>query len=67
MSDTDSLSNRISAAPLNGALEQFGRVVPALAALLLGGFLVLGAGFAPIEAIHTAAHDSRHSFAFPCH
>jgi cobalt transporter subunit CbtB len=37
------------------------------AAMLLGAFLVLGAGFAPIEALHNAAHDSRHSFAFPCH
>ena len=39
----------------------------ALIALLLGAFFVLGAGFAPIEAIHDAAHDGRHSFAFPCH
>jgi cobalt transporter subunit CbtB len=39
----------------------------ALIALLLGSFFVLGAGFAPIAAIHDAAHDGRHSFAFPCH
>jgi cobalt transporter subunit CbtB len=37
------------------------------AALLLGLFLVLGAGFSPISVVHNAAHDSRHSFAFPCH
>jgi cobalt transporter subunit CbtB len=38
-----------------------------ICAILLGAFLVLGAGFAPISVVHNAAHDSRHSFAFPCH
>jgi cobalt transporter subunit CbtB len=38
-----------------------------VAALLLGLFLVLGAGFSPISVVHNAAHDSRHSFAVPCH
>jgi cobalt transporter subunit CbtB len=42
-------------------------LAPAVFAILLGAFLVLGAGFAPIAALHNAAHDSRHSFAFPCH
>jgi cobalt transporter subunit CbtB len=42
-------------------------VIPALLALLLGTFLVLGIGFAHSDTIHNAAHDSRHSFAFPCH
>jgi cobalt transporter subunit CbtB len=43
------------------------RLTAALVAALLGTFLVLGAGFAPIPAAHDAAHDSRHAFAFPCH
>jgi cobalt transporter subunit CbtB len=43
------------------------RIRPALAAFLLGVFILLGAGLAPIAAIHNAAHDARHSFAFPCH
>ena len=42
-------------------------LLPAVLAALLGSFLVLGAGFAPISALHNAAHDSRHAFAFPCH
>lgn len=33
----------------------------------LGFVIVFAAGFAPSEAVHNAAHDSRHSFAFPCH
>ena len=42
-------------------------IAAALAAVLLGAFLVLGAGFAPLTIAHNAAHDARHSFAFPCH
>ncbi len=42
-------------------------LVPALAALLLGAFLILGTGFAHSEIVHNAAHDARHAFAFPCH
>ena len=42
-------------------------IIPALAALLLGAFLVLGIGFAHSDTVHNAAHDTRHSFAFPCH
>jgi cobalt transporter subunit CbtB len=36
-------------------------------ALLLGVFLIYGVGFAQPAALHEAAHDGRHSFAFPCH
>jgi cobalt transporter subunit CbtB len=34
---------------------------------LLGLFVVGISGFAHIEAVHNAAHDVRHSLAFPCH
>ncbi|HQS19253.1 CbtB domain-containing protein [Reyranella sp.] len=36
-------------------------------ALLLGLGLVFLTGFAYPEAIHNAAHDTRHSLSFPCH
>lgn len=36
-------------------------------AVLLGVFLIYGVGFAQPASIHNAAHDGRHSFAFPCH
>jgi cobalt transporter subunit CbtB len=39
----------------------------ALLGAAFGLFLIYGVGFAHPEAIHNAAHDSRHSFAFPCH
>jgi len=39
----------------------------ALLAALLGIFLLWGVGFSHMSAFHNAAHDTRHSNAFPCH
>ncbi len=36
-------------------------------AVILGLCLFLFVGFSPVEAVHNAAHDARHAFAFPCH
>jgi cobalt transporter subunit CbtB len=44
-----------------------GALVPGLCAGLLGLVLLWGVGFAPISAVHNAAHDARHSNVFPCH
>ena len=43
------------------------RLATAMAAALLGSFLVFGAGLANSDTLHNAAHDGRHAFAFPCH
>lgn len=43
------------------------RLTLAIGAGLLGALLVYFAGFSHIEAVHNAAHDTRHSAAFPCH
>lgn len=37
------------------------------AAALLGLVMLYAAGFAPSAIAHNAAHDGRHSHAFPCH
>ena len=42
-------------------------LAPAILAILLGMFLLYGTGIVQAQALHDAAHDSRHSFAFPCH
>ncbi len=42
-------------------------VVPALIAIALGLFILFGTGFTQPDALHNAAHDARHAFAFPCH
>jgi len=43
------------------------RLWPALAAAMLGMVILFGAALANSDTIHNAAHDTRHSAAFPCH
>jgi len=43
------------------------RLTAAIGAAILGACLVYFAGFSHIDAVHNAAHDTRHSAAFPCH
>jgi cobalt transporter subunit CbtB len=38
-----------------------------IAAILLGIVFVGVTGFAPLQAIHDAAHNTRHAVGFPCH
>jgi len=39
----------------------------AVLAIMLGLFVVGMVGFSHIDVVHNAAHDVRHSNAFPCH
>lgn len=55
------------AATATATATQSQRLVAAASAMLLGAFLVYFAGFSHIDAVHNAAHDTRHSSAFPCH
>ena len=43
------------------------RALPVCVLAILGVFLLYGVGFAQPDVMHNAAHDGRHSFAFPCH
>tara|TARA_B100000676_G_scaffold310423_1_gene376923 strand:+ start:12981 stop:13292 length:312 start_codon:yes stop_codon:yes gene_type:complete len=43
------------------------RAIPVMILAMLGVFLLYGVGFAQPDVLHNAAHDGRHSFAFPCH
>ena len=49
---------------LNAAASRRGW--PAITALLLGALIIFGVGFGP-GIMHNAAHDTRHTMAFPCH
>ena len=35
--------------------------------MVLGASFIFLIGFSHIDAVHNAAHDTRHSSAFPCH
>jgi cobalt transporter subunit CbtB len=38
-----------------------------IAAILLGTLFIGVTGFAPLQALHDAAHNTRHAISFPCH
>lgn len=44
-----------------------GKTGTVLAAALLGVLFVYVTGFAPVAAMHNAAHDTRHAITAPCH
>ena len=41
--------------------------VQAISAMMFGLFIIGMVGFSQIDVLHNAAHDTRHSNAFPCH
>jgi cobalt transporter subunit CbtB len=43
------------------------RLAAATVAAMLGLSMLWGVGFSHVPAWHNAAHDTRHSMAFPCH
>jgi cobalt transporter subunit CbtB len=55
--------------PLSGveAGARADTLAAAVCAALFGCVLIWGVGFSHISALHNAAHDTRHSAAFPCH
>ncbi|KAB0502705.1 MULTISPECIES: CbtB domain-containing protein [Pseudomonas] len=65
ISSTGSNTDKKSTISTTTTLSQ--RLTAAFCASILGASLVYFAGFSHIEAVHNAAHDTRHSSAFPCH
>ncbi|WP_438753048.1 CbtB domain-containing protein [Pararhizobium sp. O133] len=51
----------------NVTLSLNDRITTGILALLIGSFLVFGAGLANSAVLHDTAHDVRHSYGFPCH
>ncbi|WP_108610658.1 CbtB-domain containing protein [Aminobacter sp. MSH1] len=43
------------------------RLLAVAMAGFLGLFIVGFVGFSPMDVVHNAGHDYRHSMAFPCH
>ncbi|HNN86031.1 MAG: CbtB domain-containing protein [Pseudomonadales bacterium] len=42
-------------------------VLPALSSIAAGILLIFAVGFSHMSVAHNAAHDTRHTAAFPCH
>lgn len=61
------MTNTTTTTSSSRTLSRTETLTAALVAMLLGSFLVYGAGFANAQSLHDAAHDTRHAFAFPCH
>ncbi len=51
----------------SGARVPVSRAEAVMPGVLVATFLIFGVGFAHPGIIHDAAHDIRHSAAFPCH
>lgn len=51
--------------PVKGARVR--NKLAAISAIALGAVFIFIIGFSHINAVHNAAHDTRHSAAFPCH
>ena len=43
------------------------KIIPLGMSAIFGLFIVGFVGFSHLEVVHNAAHDTRHSLAFPCH
>ena len=56
-----------SAASTAASVSLSERLAAAAMAALLGLGIIWGVGFSHVPAWHNAAHDTRHSMAFPCH
>ncbi|MCA0016269.1 CbtB-domain containing protein [Mesorhizobium sp. M0152] len=52
---------------LGASVSSQSRLMQLALAGFLGLFVMGFVGFSHIDAVHNAAHDYRHSMAFPCH
>jgi cobalt transporter subunit CbtB len=62
------MSMQSNSLAVNGkAVAQTTDLLPKLFAVAFGLLIIGFVGFSHIEAVHNAAHDTRHTNAFPCH
>ena len=67
MAQSQRAQTQVTQLPAAAATRQVGRLSQSLMAMVLGLFVVGMVGFSHIDVLHNAAHDVRHSNAFPCH
>jgi cobalt transporter subunit CbtB len=51
----------------DAAVVQTGPLLQKVLAIIFGIFIIGVVGFSHIDIVHNAAHNTRHSNAFPCH
>ncbi len=61
---TTQISSQRSNSAVSVAVSKRSQII---AAAILGLTIVFAVGMLPMDAVHNAAHDTRHSAAFPCH
>jgi cobalt transporter subunit CbtB len=49
------------------AVTESSTIAQTLGACVFGMLVLFAVGFMPMDAGHNAAHDTRHTVAFPCH
>jgi len=49
------------------AVSEHSILLQTLGACMFGALVLFAVGFMPMDAAHNAAHDTRHTLAFPCH
>lgn len=59
--------NTVSSSALGASVGSASRATQLALSALLGLFVIGFVGFSHMEVVHNAAHDVRHSLAFPCH
>ena len=57
----------MSSATITRSVAVAGSKTASILAMFLGTSFIFLIGFSHVEAVHNAAHDTRHSSAFPCH
>lgn len=62
-----SISSETNHCITESSTNRVAQIAPVFAAAILGVVLLYCMGFAQPKFLHDAAHDVRHSFAFPCH
>ncbi len=67
MAQSQVAQTQVNQLPAATTIPQVGRLSQSLMAMVLGLFVVGMVGFSHIDVLHNAAHDVRHSNAFPCH
>jgi cobalt transporter subunit CbtB len=63
----NAMTSYSSTVALPTAKGRIAEILQAIGAMLFGLLIIGVVGFSHVEAAHNAAHDVRHSNAFPCH